>query len=205
MRTKKIIFTGNVNGTIYNSVEDYNKAVRAAIELGVELNCTSRTYTDFVDEDEDDDVMNVDMTPYFNEGDPNYLEVLAEVDSNDLESEVYSAFVDALDYVDASDDLDELRDYQKTIEDIRTKIRKDNDDIQKTIDELQAQINLLKKGQNIANTLLYNYSELSDNVGEAIQRNAPKAEVKEKKASTETNASQGSLLSLLKEILGENK
>lgn len=202
MRTKEIIFVGNVNGTIYNSVEDYNKAVQAAIDAGEELNCTSRTY---MAPDEDVDVMDADLTPYFNEGDPNYLDVLAGEDENDLADEVHDAFVDALDYVDASDDLEELHDYQKTIKDIRTKIRKDSDDIQRTIDELRDQIDLLKKGQNIADTLLYNYTNLSNEVEVAIQRNTPKVEIQEKKAPVETGAAQGGILGLLKEILGENK
>lgn len=202
MRTKEIIFVGNVNGTIYNSVEDYNKAVQAAIDAGEELDCTSRTY---MAPDEDVDVMDADLTPYFNEGDPNYLDVLAGEDENVLADEVHDEFVDALDYVDASDDLEELHDYQKTIKDIRTKIRKDSDDIQRTIDELQDQIDLLKKGQNIANVLLCNYTNLSNEVEVAIQRNTPKAEVQEKKAPVETGAAQGGILGLLKEILGENK
>lgn len=202
MRTKEIIFVGNVNGTIYNSVEDYNKAVQAAIDTGEELNCTSRTY---MAPDEDVDVVDADLTPYFNEGDPNYLDVLAGVDENNLADKVHDAFVDALDYVDASDDLEELHDYQKTIKDIRTKIRKDSDDIQRTIDELRDQIDLLKKGQNIASGLLYNYTNLSNEVEVAIQRNTLKVEIQEKKALVETGTTQGGILDLLKEALGENK
>lgn len=204
MRTKEIIFTGIVNGTVYNSVGDYNKAVQAAIDAGEELNCTSYTHSAPVAEnepepyDEDVDVMDADLTPYFNEGDPNYLDVLAGEDENVLADEVHDAFVDALDYVDASDDLEELHDYQKTIKDIRTKIRKDSDDI-------RGQIDLLRKGQNIANVLLYNYTNLSNEVEVAIQRNTPKAEVQEKKAPVETGTTQGGILGLLKEILGENK
>lgn len=211
MRTKEIIFTGIVNGTVYNSVEDYNKAVQAAIDAGEELNCTSYTYSAPVTENEpepyneDVDVVDADLTPYFNEGDPNYLDVLAGEDENVLADEVHDAFVDALDYVDASDDLEELHDYQKTIKDIRTKIRKDSDDIQRTIDELRDQIDLLKKGQNIADILLCNYTNLSNEVEVAIQRNTPKTEVQEKKAPVETGAAQGGILGLLKEILGENK
>jgi len=211
MRTKEIIFTGIVNGTIYNSVGDYNKAVQAAIDAGEELNCTSRTYMAPVAEnepepyDENVDVVDADLTPYFNEGDPNYLDILAGKDENVLTDEVHDAFVDALDYVDASDDLEELHDYQKTIKDIRTKIRKDSDDIQRTIDEFRDQIDLLKKGQNTADILLYNYTNLSNEVEVAIQRNAPKVEIQEKKAPVETGTTQGGILSLLKEILGENK
>lgn len=206
MRTKEIIFVGNVNGTIYNSVEDYNNAVQAAIKAGEELNCSSRTYM-APDEDVDviGDEITVNMTPFFNEGDPNYLDALAGCDTDDLENDCNNAFADVIDHVDEMSNLDELHDYQRTIEDIRTKLLKDNDDIQETIDKLDKQISLLEWGKDVSSILLYNYTNLSNEVEGAIQRNAPKAKVQEKKAPVETVPAQGGILGLFKEILGENK
>lgn len=169
MRTKEIIFVGNVNGTIYNSVEDYNNAVQAAIKAGEELNCSSRTY---MAPDEDDCI---------------------------------NAFADVIDHVNEMSNLDELHDYQRTIEDIRTKLLKDNDDIQETIGKLNKQISLLEWGKDVSNILLYKYTDLQTEVKDRIQYLALKAEVKEKKAPVETVPAQGGILGLLKEILGENK
>ena len=206
MRTKEIIFVGNVNGTIYNSVEDYNNAVQAALMVGEELDCSSRTYT-APDEDEDviGDEIAVNMTPYFNEGDPNYLDALAGCDVDDLGNDCINAFADVIDHVDEMSNLDELHDYQRTIEDIRTKLLKDNDDIQKTIDELNKQISLLEWGKDVSSILLYKYTDLQTEVKDRIQYLALKSEVKEKKAPVETAPAQGGILGLLKEILGENK
>lgn len=206
MRTKEIIFVGNVNGTIYNSVEDYNNAVQAAIKAGGELDCSSRTYM-APDEDVDviGDKITVNMTPFFNEGDPNYLDALAGCDTDDIEDDCINAFADVMDHVDEMSNLDELHDYQRTIEDIRTKLLKDNDDIQETIGKLDKQISLLEWGKDVSSILLYKYTDISNEVKDRIQYLALKAEVKEKKAPVETVPAQGGILGLLKEILGENK
>lgn len=204
MRTKEIIFVGNVNGTIYNSVEDYNNAVQAAIKAGEELNCSSRTYM-APDEDVIGDENTMNMTPFFNEGDPNYLDALAGCDTDDLGNDCDNAFADVIDHVDEMSNLDELHDYQRTIEDIRTKLIKDNDDIRETIDKLDKQISLLEWGKDVSSILLYKYTDLQTEVKDRIQYLALKAEVKEKKAPVETVPAQGGILGLLKEILGENK
>lgn len=206
MRTKEIIFVGNVNGTIYNSVEDYNNAVQAAIKAGGELDCSSRTY---MAPDEDVDVIGdeiaMNMTPFFNEGDPYYLDALAGRDVDDIENDCINALEDVIDHVDEMSNLDELHDYQRTIEDIRTKLLKDNDGIQETIDKLNKQISLLEWGEDVSSVLLYEYTNLQTKVKDRIQYLALKAEVKEKKAPVETVPAQGGILGLLKEILGENK
>lgn len=132
---KKRVFTGIINGETFNNVKDYNEKMTELLKQGVNINASSSTTVEDVEDNKlwMSDVKS--LLPYFNTGDKYYLDSLISAEDNikteTNKQKVLKTFVTSFDNIKnylSSKDISnsEKMKYVDNVLDIINKIKQDD-------------------------------------------------------------------------------
>lgn len=173
----KTIFEGTVNGTKFDKVEDYNKALIEAINSGKAVNASSTTRQE---EDEDKKTPQSCVLPVFDldtltgngRHDSNLFQAFTEHELGDTSKHVILNNLHTMNDADAAELLidykDQVKNFQECLdanEKAYDKLLNEIADAQQRLDDLEVKQTILDYSQDILNHEIDFYNEIIDRAG----------------------------------------
>ena len=168
----KKIFKGTVNGVVYDTVENYNKAVNEALAKGE--NISASTSTEIVEED-DNQITPERFFP-FNEGKDveefvaDYENAEGEVIDDHIEKVLSDVESEVEEYIENGGNKEELRDtiakYLNNADKYATTISKKIEEIRRKIDELDDELWHYELVEGVVDTAICRYADIFEKLDE---------------------------------------
>ena len=186
----KTVFEGMVNGKVFNSVSEYNKALTEAIEKGLAINAQSNTYTVNENEsgccqcqknpcecgienaDKENETVNHDVNFFYgmNENDDHYLDTLNGNDDdlvviNSWRNELQENLKEVIDYANKYFTIQDFNDYREDLIDVLKQLEEDKKNIDRLKYKFHEKSNeLIEQKNNLENKIkcIYNDIDLID-------------------------------------------